>query len=233
MIWADLVMSMGGKLFAYICQRVSSTIMHIYRRNGLRLGVNYLDDLAGGEKANQAKQAFGELRDILHRLNIKESPNKIHQPSVEMPFVGIVINTVSRLLKITPERLLAIRQELEDWLNREQCSLKELQSLLGKLHFASQTVKAGRIFVSRMLRLLRNSDGRHLQINEEARKDVKWWYRLMADFDGITIVPQSHWSPPDAKISTDSCLSGCGGWTKGEFYHVEFPIRPLRRHAGI
>jgi hypothetical protein len=69
-------------------------------------------------------------------------------PSTSMFFLGILVDTVNCTLSITKERLDEISSLVEDWLIRSKCTLKELQSLLGKLHFVSTCVRSGRPFVS-------------------------------------------------------------------------------------
>ena len=34
-------------------------------------------------------------------------------------------------------------------------------------------------------------------------------------------------------VSTDACLSGCGGWVHGEFFHAEFPANILAQNLHI
>ena len=58
-------------------------------------------------------------------------------------------------IEITPERLRNIISILTSWLSKSKASLKETQSLLGKLNFAAARVRPGRIFISRMLKWLK------------------------------------------------------------------------------
>ena len=58
-------------------------------------------------------------------------------------------------LEVTPERFVEIRSLLTVWLNKETASIKEIQSLLGKLNFIAACVRPGRIFISRMLKWLK------------------------------------------------------------------------------
>ena len=43
--------------------------------------------------------------------------------------------------------------------------------------------------------------------------------------------PETRWLPPDSLVSTDSCLTGCGGWSKGEFFHCTFPAFILNKEG--
>ena len=52
---------------------------------------------------------------------------------------------------MTPERVVEISLLVEAWPRKKKASLRDLQSLLGKLHFIATCVRPGRIFVSRLL----------------------------------------------------------------------------------
>ena len=39
--------------------------------------------------------------------------------------------------------------------------------------------------------------------------------------------PENKWFAPDTLISTDSCLTGCGGWSQGDYFHSKFPTKIL------
>ena len=49
-------------------------------------------------------------------------------------------------MEITPERLEEIRKLTQSWLEKDSASLKQIQSLLGKLNFVAACVKSSRIF---------------------------------------------------------------------------------------
>ena len=127
-------------------------------------------------------------------------------------------------LQITPDRLKEIKGILQEWLKKDSASLRELQSLLGKLNFAASTVRAGRIFISRLINWLKEvpDKGFH-KIDREVRKDIEWWNRFMESFDGISIMPPLVWNSPDEVISSDACLEACGGWSNGRAFHKKFP----------
>ena len=52
----------------------------------------------------------------------------------------------------------------------------------------------------------------------------------MEEFDGVNLIPHVEWQAPHYIFSTDSCLTGCGGWANGEFFHAEFPQWLLKKH---
>lgn len=156
---------MGCRSAAYCCQRTTNAIAFIMFKIGIQV-LNYLDDLASAEKKELAEFSYNTLGTILQKCGIEESSEKACAPSTIMTFVGILFNTEKMTVEVTPERLIEIKLLLLTWLNKETASLKEIQSLLGKLNFVASCVRPGRIFVSRMLQwlkaLYKENDGKHI-----------------------------------------------------------------------
>ena len=139
LLYFDVTLLMGLTNSAYICQRVTDMIMYIYRKEGYA-GTNYLDDLAAAEIQALAQQAYDILADILKCAGAQEACAKVIEPSTCMLFLGILIDTVLMRLSIVPERMHGIRQELKLWLHKQTTTLKQLQSLIGKLNFCAMVV---------------------------------------------------------------------------------------------
>ena len=226
-IYYDVCLSMGSKSAAYCCQRTTNSITYIFKKFGFD-DVNYLDDLGAAEEESKADDAFNCLGWILSSIGIKESKNKATPPSCIATFLGILYNTRTMTLQITPERLVEIRKLLQEWQHKETMNLQELQSLLGKLNFACSTVRSGRVFVSRIINELKGFSTQKRKVSKQLKGDINWWINFMEIFDGITIMPPVRWDPPDMIFSTDSCLTSCGGWSymgnnTGEAFHAKFP----------
>lgn len=234
-IFCDTVLSMGLKSAARICQRVSNAISFIMFQFGVAI-LNYLDDLAGAEKRENANFAYNCLEMVLQKCGLEEAPDKASPPSEIMIFLGILFNTITMTVEVTPDRLLEIKRLIDQWLNKESVTLKQIQSLLGKLNFVAACVKPSRIFVSRLLNWLRSiyhsSDFYH-SIPDYVKKDLEWWHRFLPLYNGISMMEFEQWSAPDAIFSSDSCLCGCGGFWNGKYFHVEFPSEIIQQNLHI
>jgi hypothetical protein len=103
--------------------------------------INYLDDFAGCNTPDKTSREYDTLGQVLKECGLEESVEKAILPSTSMFLLGILVDTVSSTLSITKERLDEISSLVEDWLIRSKCTLKELPSLLGKLHFVSTCVR--------------------------------------------------------------------------------------------
>lgn len=225
-IFVDRVLSMGLRSSAHICQRVTSSVVYMMKQSGYLL-LNYLDDFAGAEKSEDANVVFDLLGRLLDSCGLEESVEKASSPSTVMTFLGVKFDTSELTISVTTERVEEILLLVKTWLNLLVATVKQLQSLLGKLHFVSNCVRPGRLFVSRLLTWLRSlpDDKCDHIIPLYIRKDLFWWYHFLKSYNGVSMMALEDWSQPDEILETDATLSGCGGWflEKREFFHVQFP----------
>ena len=139
-------------------------------------------------------------------------------------------------MEITPERLEEIRKLTHLWLEKDFATLKQVQSLLGKLNFVAACVKPSRSFVGGLLNWLRpiydSSECLHV-IPDYVRKDLLWWNKFLPLYNGISMMEYESWSEPDAICSSDSCLTACGGFWNGRYFHAKFPDSILNQSFDI
>ena len=138
-LYFDVTLSMGSQLAAYCCQQTTNAITYIYGTYGFE-DVNYLDDLGAAETESHAEEAFDCLGWILDTIGINEVKGKAKPPAYIAVFLGILFNTILMTMQISPERLQEIKNILVTWLDKDYATLKEIQSLLGKLNFAASMV---------------------------------------------------------------------------------------------
>lgn len=186
---------------------------------------NYLDDLAGADCPATAWKSYQELKNVLDFCGLEESVEKACHPSTRMVFIGVLFDTEALSLFVTKERLTEIKLLVQNWLSFETATLKQLQSLIGKLNFVAHCVKPSRIFISRLLNWLReiqNSDKEEV-IPEELKKDLRWWYIFLPRFNSVAMMDLQEWGDPDSLVASDSCLTGCGSFSEGKYVHTVFP----------
>ena len=226
---------MGSRSSSFCCQSLTNDIVFMMFKIGISV-LNYLDDFASAEKRELAEFSFLTLRTMLQKCGIEESVNKACPPSTIMPFLGVLFNTETMTLEITPERLEEIKLLILMWLKKETASLKEIQSLLGKLNFIAACVRPGRIFISRLLQWLKvlyQSENRSHPIPSYVKKDIQWWHRFLPLYNGVSMMMTEEFSQPDEIFSSDSCLSACGGYWEGSFFHAKFPDKILSQNFHI
>ena len=222
-LFYDCTLSMGSRSSARCCQRVSDCIVYIVTNDG-NFAINYLDDIAGAEKAEKAQQAFLHLQRTLKNFGLKEALNKTVAPCTVMIFLGIEVNTVTLTISIPKEKWDEIMQLLSKWSEKQCASLKETQKLCGLLNFACRCVRAGRVYLSRILNFLRTLPKTGmLPIPTETKKDISWWLEFAPHYNCTSLMLENEWSKPDSILSTDSCLTGGGICTNSWFAHWQYP----------
>ena len=102
---------MGLRNAAAICQRVTNAILYILFKIGLQI-LNYLDDLAGAEKKENAEFAYSCLGAVLEKCGIEEAIDEACPPSESMIFLGVLFNTITMTIEATEKRLLEIKPSL-------------------------------------------------------------------------------------------------------------------------
>ena len=137
-------------------------------------------------------------------------------------------------MEITTERLAEIKHLLQMWRHRKKCKVRDIQSLIGKLQFVAKCVPPGRIFISRLLEMLRGykKQSHYVTLNTEFRKDIHWWETFIDRYNGVSVIPDMLWSEPDGVFSCDANLNGCGAYYQGRYFHHQFPenIRQMKLH---
>ena len=110
-----------------------------------------------------------------------------------------------------------------------------LQSLIGKLVFISKYVRQSRVFISRILYLLRKLKfhHHHVHLNAEFRKDIRWWCRFRRSYNGVSMINTASRLLPGEVFTSDACLSGCGGLCVDQYFHSVFPDFILSQHLDI
>jgi hypothetical protein len=197
--------------------------------------INYIDDLAVCVSQSQSYQAYNSLGQLLSNLGIQEAEEKACLPTRTMEFLGIQFNIDSMTMSITAERLSEIVTLIDSWLVKRRATKRQLQSLVGKLQFVAKCIRAGRVFISRLLSILPTLRLQHhrFHVSVEFKKDLVWWKRFIHSYNGVTIIPDIIWSSPDSVFSTDSCLTGFGGWCDRQYFSGEYPPHILSADHNI
>ena len=165
------------------------------------------------------------LGDLLAALGLQESAEKSCPPATVIVCLGVQLDTNSFTLSVSPEQLCEIEQLLEHWLTKRTATKTALQSLVGKLVFISKCVRQSRVFIARILALLRNLrfNHQHANLTAEFRKDIAWWRRFLREYNGVSMISTAQWTSHGEVFTTDACLTGCGGVCSDQCFHAVFP----------
>jgi len=143
-----------------------------------------------------------------------------------MTCIGVELSTSTFTLSVSSERLNDTEQLLEHWSRKRIATKTALQLLIGKLVFISKCVRKSRIFIARILGLLRTLrfNHHHDNLSAEFRNDIAWSAHFLRSYNGISMISIAKWSSPGEVFTTDACLSGCGGLLRRLVFSFRFPV---------
>ena len=155
--------------------------------------IQYLDDfLTCANSYEQCSDGLKVVTTCAKAAGFEIKDTKTVGPARVLEFLGIIIDTISRELRISQERLTEIRTELEQWNDKKKCKKRELLSLLGKLNFLSQVIVPGHMFCRRLIDLSKKGKTLYstLYLDKECRADICWWLRNMRENNGVAWFPK-------------------------------------------
>lgn len=221
-------MPMGLRSAAYMCQRVTNAIMYIHRSFGF-WSMNYLDNFGSAEKAQVAWDSFNLMTRILESIGAEEAQQKAIPPTTRLDFLGNTVDSQKMTLEVAAERKTELMQLMEEWMKKQKYSLKELQSLIGKLSFVTNCIRPGRIFINRLLEILRTTPPTgKVSMNEQILHDLRWWKNYLPGFDGVSILWLQDCLEVNAWLASDASLIGGGAMHEKQFFHLKFNDRMLQ-----
>ena len=218
----DLSVPFGYRHGSKIFQRCTDSIHHIMAKHGFTGLYNYIDDLIFTGLPSKINLAYEFLQNLLQDLGLDISSKKLVPPSTSVVCLGILINTIDRTISIPPSKLQDIANMCKNWTTKTYCSKNQLQSLLGSLLYITKCVKPARIFLNRILHLLRqNFDNTKIILNAEFFKDLAWFNEFLSQYNGVTFYDHKFSKIP---IHLDACLTGLGGHFGSMVYSLSIPL---------
>ena len=102
---------------------------------------------------------------------------KVKGPLMALPFLGLILNSVKQEIRMLPEKLVELMQELDRRSTRRKATKHELHSLIGKLPFAA----GGRLLPRHLIILASTVAHLHywIRLNAKASANITWWWTLI------------------------------------------------------
>ena len=228
-LYVDPMLPFGLRSAPKIFNAVADALNWHFRQSGISLILHYLDDfiIIAPPDSPQCALALAILKAECKRLGVPIAAHKTEGPSTLITFLGILIDTISGLLRLPADKLCRLQSLLREWGDRKACSRKELESLVGLLNHACKVVRSGRSFLRRMLDLLHSvhhppNSKTPIRLNRGFRSDLAWWATFVEGWNGISFLPPpSHL--PRTEMTTDASGSwGCGAWHGKSWFQLQW-----------
>ena len=157
----------------------------------------------------------------MSKLGLTISQKKLVRPTTKAICLGIEVDTVAGTVAIPPDKLDEVKGIIQNWDNKNHCTKRELQSLLGTLLYVHKCVRPARTFLNRMLDLLCHApDPSRIALTEDFSRDLRWFKKILPKYNGISLYTHKK---HDHIIELDACLTGLGGRCGDMVYHLAIP----------
>ena len=157
----------------------------------------------------------------MSHLGLTDSQKKLVAPATQVTCLGVLIDTVKGTVSIPSEKLEQISVTVRQWLSKSVVSKRQLQSLLGLLLYVHKCVKPARIFINRMLELLRSAyASQRITLTTDFKRDLQWFATFLPQYNGVSMYDHK---VIDMSLELDACLTGFGGRCGRFVYHLPIP----------
>ena len=188
-------------------------------RFGCKSIINVLDDFLLIEKGEDlGKIALGSFIRMCDMIQIPLKMSKTIKPCTNIEFLGLRLDSVRREVILPSAKVTALKFELRAAIEEESLSLREVQSLIGKLNFACLAVPMGRTFLRRLIDTTRGTlrPRRRIITTRQTRKDMEAWLVFLSSFNGRSMMSCRGWDPSKlVSLYTDASGSIGFGATLG------------------
>ena len=219
----DTRMMFGARPAPSVFHRISQAIKRIMGRRGHHKIVAYQDDfLVVGESYEECLEAWVSLIQLIMHLGFDISYDKLQQPSQDIVFLGIRIQSQSMQVSLPSSKLDDIKACLHNFQRKKHATKRQLQSLAGKLNYAARVVRGGRTFLRRLLNAINSLRLSHhkIRLRGALMDDIKWWEEYMDYFNGKAKCIKSYVN--SKSVLTDACPVAGGAYHDGDIYYTQW-----------
>lgn len=230
--YVDRMLPMGLSLSCSLFEKFS-TFLHwlVSYKTNLNSLDHYLDDFifAGRRLSNHCELLVDTFSSICSEIGVPIAEEKSVGPTTILVFLGLELDSVTMSIRIPIKKIEELKSLLTVTIGQAKITLKNLQSLVGKLSFFSQAIRASRAFLRRfydaMIPLKRPFH--KLRLSNELKEDLKLWISFLEQFNGVSYIPSRCWVDSDClQLFTDSAGSaefGCGCFFNGKWAFFKWP----------
>ena len=217
---------MGAGSSCAIFEEFSTAVAYVAENKlGIQKCHHILDDFLlivdGRDRCRSSLTAF---LSFCKEVGIPIAPEKTHDPSQIMDFVGVGLNVQGQYSFLPEDKVTRCIELLDELCTRPKVTKTQIQQLQGHLNFASRAIVPGRPFMAATYALSRKLRKPHHKawVTKLVREDWEIWKKFLLEFNGRSFFLADYTST-DLHLYTDAATSGgfgaclnkewvCGKW---------------------
>ena len=188
--------------------------------------VKILDDFLFVSSLRKCSTHLKTFQSLCQELGVPLAAHKTLGPSQTLTFVGIELDTIAMEARLPQEKLTKYTHDLREFIQHDKVTLDHLQSMVGKLQFATSVIRPGRAFLRRMYDLTKRVQKPHhfLRLNREVKSDLEMWLQFLSNFNGTTIIRTPSFADSDTlHMFSDASKQGFGATFGTHWIHGPWP----------
>ena len=212
--------------------------MAFLQKQGLK-SVVYQDDFCLANPHALAPKKTLTTAWLLSRLGfvVNWKKSSTHRSQKE-EFLGFIVDTVNFLVVLPQPKVDKIMACCTELLERKQCSVRTLASLIGKLQNASRAILPAPLHFRHMqmasIRALARQQQNYaasMELPEAVLAELRWWLRNLRTWNGKSFLnPDPHL---DVVITSDASLHGCGAKCQGLVTQGRWSQLEMDQHINV
>ena len=227
-VFVDTRLPFGARKSPAIFHRITQSVKRMLERRGIKCFV-YLDDfLVLGDNFSDCLAAYNTLLSLVRQLGFKINWQKVCDPTTCLTYLGIEINTSTGILALPPTKASDLCNDIEEFIKRKRVTRRQLESLGGKLQWASTVIPWGRSHtrsVYDVISTLQHPSHKYL-IEQYLRNDLHWWLKWLTTGGNSRLIWDNR---PERHLVTDASTVGAGAFCPdGDWVYarwdLDFPV---------
>ena len=152
-IYKFLVMPFGLSTAPYLFTKFTSPIWEYLRSNYQIPIISYIDDiLILGRDFEECQKFLNITVNFLVWLGFKINPKSLLSPQQSFTYLGMQFNLKDQTVANTDKNISRCIAQSLDFSGRSHCTLKDIQSLLGRINFCQNFVFNSRVYSHEIIR---------------------------------------------------------------------------------
>ena len=145
---------------------------------------------------SQCQGNLDRFINLCSQLGIPIAPDKTFRPATTLTFAGIELDSIGSEARLPQDKIVKCVESISAFLKRKKVQLKELQSLIGLLNFATSVVTPGKAFLRRLYDLTQGVTRPHhfIRLRSDVKEDLRVWLTFLSSFNGVYFFRHEEWN---------------------------------------
>ena len=228
----DTCLAMGASCSCFIFEKFSTALEWILKNKfNVQNCLHILDDFFWVD-LNKIRAAYSKKCwfKLTKDVNCPVSLPKTTEADYVCIFSGIQFDSVNMMAQLPLDKLRKYGEAINILLRpgHRKTTLRNMQSIIGCLQYATTVVPPGRAFLRRLIDLTigKSQPYHRVTLNAGAKDDLRMWQKFLLTHNGKSLITPYHETDSDIinlKMGSDASEMACAAVFGKKWFVIEFP----------